>query len=115
MTELSEKTCVACRIGAPLATEEEIKSFMPQIPEWEIINVDGVNQLTRIFKFKDFTQAMQFTNLVGNLAESENHHPAILTEWGRVKVSWWSHKIKGLHVNDFVMAAKTDLLLNQMA
>jgi 4a-hydroxytetrahydrobiopterin dehydratase len=115
MTELTEKTCVACRIGAPLATEEEIKSFMPQIPEWEIINVDGVNQLTRIFKFKDFTQAMQFTNLVGNLAESENHHPAILTEWGRVKVSWWSHKIKGLHVNDFVMAAKTDLLLNQMA
>jgi 4a-hydroxytetrahydrobiopterin dehydratase len=115
MTELTEKTCVACRIGAPLATEEEIKSFMPQIPEWEIINVDDVNQLTRIFKFKDFTQAMQFTNLVGNLAESENHHPAILTEWGRVKVSWWSHKIKGLHVNDFVMAAKTDLLLNQMA
>ena len=113
MTELKEQICEACRVGAPFATAEEIKSFTPQIPEWEIINVDGVKHLTRTFKFKGFAKALEFTNLVGALAESENHHPAILTEWGSVNVSWWSHKIKGLHVNDFIMAAKTDLLLNQ--
>ena len=62
------------------------------------------------FKFKNFVQALEFTNQVGRLAEEECHHPALLTEWGRVTVTWWTHKIKGLHRNDFVMAAKTDEL-----
>lgn len=111
MTELANKTCTACRVGAPLATEEEVISFKPQIPEWEIVEVEGINHLIRNFKFNGFLDALHFTNKVGELAESESHHPAILTEWGRVKVSWWTHKIKGLHVNDFIMAAKTDQLL----
>lgn len=109
MNALTEKTCVACRIGAPLATEEEIRDFMPQIPHWEIIKVNGIKRLNSTFKFNNFVEALTFTNLVGKLAEAENHHPAILTEWGSVEVSWWSHKIKGLHVNDFIMAAKTDV------
>lgn len=110
MSELTEKTCEACRVGAPLATDEEIKTFLPQIPGWKIVEIGGINHLARIFEFDDFASALAFTNKVGGLAESESHHPAILTEWGRVEVSWWTHKIKGLHVNDFIMAAKTDLL-----
>ncbi len=110
MTELAENSCEACRVGAPLATQEEIDEFMPQIPQWEIINAGEVNQLTRTFEFKNFAEAIAFTNKVGSIAEEQGHHPAILTEWGKVTVTWWSHKIKGLHVNDFVMAAKTDQL-----
>lgn len=111
MTELANKTCTACRPGAPLATEEEIANFEVQIPEWKRVEVEGVNHLIRKFEFKNFEDALVFTNKVGKLAESENHHPAILTEYGSVMVSWWTHKIKGLHVNDFIMAAKTDQLL----
>jgi 4a-hydroxytetrahydrobiopterin dehydratase len=84
--------------------------FMQQLPDWQIRNQDGVDQLTRAFVFKNFSQALEFTNRVGELAEAEGHHPAILTEWGRVTVSWWTHKIGGLHRNDFIMAAKTDRL-----
>lgn len=111
MANLSQQACEACRVGAPLATEAQIASFLPQIPEWKIVEVDEIHHLVREYPFKNFLEALSFTNRVGELAESEKHHPAILTEYGRVKVSWWTHKIKGLHVNDFIMAAKTDLLL----
>jgi 4a-hydroxytetrahydrobiopterin dehydratase len=73
---------------------------------------DGIKRLERTFKFKNFVQALEFTNQVGGLAEEEGHHPALLTEWGRVTVTWWTHKIKGLHRNDFIMAAKTDKQYN---
>jgi 4a-hydroxytetrahydrobiopterin dehydratase len=111
MNELSQRSCEACRVGAPHATPEEIAEFMPQIPEWKIIEIDGIKRLRRLFEFSDFKQALAFTNKVGALAEQHDHHPEIVTEWGKVTVTWWSHKIKGLHVNDFVMAAKTDLQL----
>lgn len=108
MTELAGKTCEACRAGAPLATQEEIDEFMLQIPDWEIIEIDGINQLRRTFNFNNFADALSFTNKVGVIAEEEGHHPAIVTEWGKVTVTWWTHKLHGLHVNDFIMAAKTD-------
>ena len=63
-----------------------------------------------VFSVDDFAQALEFTNKVGELAEEEGHHPALLTEWGRTTVTWWTHKIRGLHRNDFIMAAKTDEL-----
>ena len=81
-----------------------------QLPSWSIVEVDEVKRLKRIFNFKNFEDAAALTQKVAVLAEEENHHPAILTEWGKVTVFWWSHKIKGLHVNDFIMAAKTDQL-----
>jgi len=102
--------CVACRKDAPPATPEEIARLLPQIPDWTQVERDGIWRLERVFRFKDFAEALAFTGKVGRLAESEGHHPALLTEWGRVTVAWWTHKIKGLHQNDFVMAAKTDLL-----
>lgn len=111
MNDLTAKRCEACEIGAPLATPAQMAEFMPQIPAWEIVEIDGIKRLRRRFNFNNFKQALAFANQVGELAEQEGHHPAILTEWGKVTVTWWSHKIKGLHVNDFVMAAKTDALM----
>jgi 4a-hydroxytetrahydrobiopterin dehydratase len=109
---LAEEKCTACREDAPKLTEAEIAEFRHQIPSWNVREVDGVPRLERVFTFKDFAQALAFTNAVGALAESEGHHPALLTEWGKVTVSWWTHKIRGLHRNDFVMAARTDSLVS---
>jgi len=84
--------------------------FIPQVPDWQVVEREGIQHLERVFKFKNFSQALAFTNRVGELAEAEGHHPALLTEWGKVTVTWWTHKIRGLHRNDFIMAAKTDKL-----
>jgi 4a-hydroxytetrahydrobiopterin dehydratase len=111
MTELTTKQCEACRADAPRVTAAQIVELTPQIPEWELLEVDGIQRLSRAYSFDNFEQALSFTNKVGALAEQEAHHPAILTEWGQVTVTWWTHKIRGLHVNDFIMAAKTDALL----
>jgi 4a-hydroxytetrahydrobiopterin dehydratase len=108
METLVEQRCTACRGGEPTLTDEEIAALTPQVPDWEVIERDGIKRLRRVFRFKSFADALAFTNRVGALAEAEGHHPAILTEWGRVTVTWWTHKIKGLHRNDFIMAAKTD-------
>lgn len=110
MAELSQMKCVACRRDSPQVTEAEIAEYLPQTPEWEIVERENIKRLERAFKFDDFPQALSFTNKVGELAESEGHHPALLTEWGRVTVTWWTHKIRGLHRNDFIAAAKTDKL-----
>jgi 4a-hydroxytetrahydrobiopterin dehydratase len=109
--ELAQSKCVACRAGEPTVTSEEIASLQPQVIGWSIVERNDIKRLERVFKFKDFAEALAFTNKVGEIAEKEGHHPSILTEWGRVTVTWWTHKIKGLHRNDFIMAAKTDRLL----
>jgi 4a-hydroxytetrahydrobiopterin dehydratase len=80
------------------------------VPAWQIKEVDGVKRIERVFKLKNFIEAVAFTNKIAMVAEKQDHHPLIITEWGRVTVQWWSHKIKGLHRNDFIMAAKTDEL-----
>lgn len=100
--------CTACRVGAPKVTDDEIGELQPQIPDWRIIEVEGVPRLQRLFKFNNFVDALAFTQRVGEMAEFEDHHPVLLTEWGRTTVNWWTHKIKGLHRNDFIAAAKTD-------
>jgi 4a-hydroxytetrahydrobiopterin dehydratase len=110
MEPLTEQKCVACRADAPTVTDAEAAELKPQIPDWELVELDGIKRLRRVFSFDDFAQALAFTTKVGELAEAEGHHPALLTEWGRTTVTWWTHKIKGLHRNDFIMAAKTDEL-----
>ncbi len=110
MSSLTGMNCIACRKGEPTLTDSEIDQLHPQIREWQLMERDGINRLERVFKFEDFAQALAFTNKVGAIAEAEGHHPVLLTEWGRVTVGWWTHKIKGLHQNDFIMAAKTDQL-----
>ena len=110
MENLTQMKCVSCRSGEPPLTEPQIYQLMPQVPQWRIMEVDGERRLERVFKFKDFAEALAFTDKVGAIAEEENHHPMLVTEWGRVTVHWWTHKIRGLHQNDFVMAARTDQL-----
>jgi len=102
--------CSACRGDEPPLTGKEIEELMPQVPEWELVERDGIKRLERIFKFRNFAAALAFTNEVGAAAEAEEHHPVIELTWGRATVTWYTHKIKGLHQNDFIMAAKTDEL-----
>lgn len=108
MATLTQERCVACNRDAPRLSEEELQQLLLQIPGWTPVERDGIPRLERTFRTPDFVSALDLTNRVGHLAEEEGHHPAILTEWGRVTVTWWTHKIRGLHRNDVVMAAKTD-------
>jgi 4a-hydroxytetrahydrobiopterin dehydratase len=110
MTSLAQFQCVPCRGGEPTLSLDEIIGLKPEAPDWGVVERDDILRLERVFKFKNFVQALEFTNRVGQLAEEQGHHPALLTEWGQVTVVWWTHKIKGLHRNDFIMAAKTDML-----
>ena len=112
MDELVKMKCEACRAGAPTVTPEEASELQTQTPQWDLGEREGIPRLERSFDFPDFMGALTFTNAVGALAEEEGHHPALLTEWGSVTVAWWTHKIRGLHKNDFIMAAKTDALFS---
>ena len=110
METLGQMKCVACRKGEPTLTDAEIAEFHRQVSDWEVVELDGIKRLRRVFSAGTFMEALEFTNKLGDLAEEEGHHPALLTEWGRTTVTWWTHKIKGLHRNDFIMAAKSDEL-----
>jgi 4a-hydroxytetrahydrobiopterin dehydratase len=109
---LAEK-CIACRRDAPRVTDEEAAALALLIPDWVREIHDSIPRLVRTFRVSNFRDALAFTLRVGELAEEEGHHPALLTEWGKVTVSWWTHKIRGLHRNDFIMAAKTDALARE--
>lgn len=113
MEDLNKMKCGACRRDAPRVTDAEVAELKPQIPDWRLVERDGIPRLERVFVFDNFAAALAFTNKVGAVAEAEGHHPALLTEWGRVTVAWWTHKIRGLHRNDFIMAAKTDGLVGE--
>ena len=105
---LAREKCVACRRNSPRVTDEEMAVLHPVVPDWELTDTDGIPRVERAFKFRNFAEALEFTERVGNEAEAEGHHPRITLEWGRVAVQWWTHKIRGLHRNDFIMASKTD-------
>lgn len=108
MADLASKHCVPCEGGVDPASAEEIAELRRQVPDWEVVEVDGVKRLERRFLLEDFATALELTDRIGALAEEEGHHPVITTEWGKVTVTWWTHAIGGLHENDFVMAAKSD-------
>lgn len=114
MENLLELTCARPRKGEGL-DDETLNAYAAQTPDWQIVEREGIRRLERAFKLKNFAQALAFTNQVGALAEAEDHHPAILTEWGRVTVTLWTHTTGGLHRNDFIVAAKTDQLFRQAA
>lgn len=115
MEPLARFHCIPCRGGEPPLTQDEIAQLKPGAPDWEVVERENILRLERVFKFKNFVQALEFTNRVGEVAEEEGHHPALLTEWGKVTVTWWTHKIKGLHRNDFIMAAKSDEVYQNFA
>ncbi len=108
MSDLAQQKCVPCEGGLPPADSQEIQTLSADIPHWQVIEERGIKQLQRSFKFSDWQAAMAFSQQVGDAAEAAGHHPALLTEWGKVTVTWWTHAIGGLHKNDFVMAARTD-------
>lgn len=108
MAKLKAEKCVPCRGGEPTVTDEELQELKPEVPDWKIVEKKGERRLKRSFQFDNFAQALAFTDSVGEAAEEEGHHPKLVTEWGKVTVSWWTHKIGGLHRNDFIMAARTD-------
>ncbi|MGE5377892.1 MAG: 4a-hydroxytetrahydrobiopterin dehydratase [Bacteroidota bacterium] len=110
MTDLHQMNCVTPHKGDPALSEGEIDTLRTRVPEWQIREVDGEKRLERVFKFKNFAEALEFTNKVGLIAEEQDHHPMLITEYGRVTVNWWTHVTGGLHQNDFIMAAKTDKL-----
>ena len=111
MESLAAGKCVACRKGEPALTDAEIEDLMLSVPQWQVKEVDSMKRLERTFKFKNFNQALDFTNRVGAIAEEQDHHPLIITEWGKVTLQWWTHIIGGLHKNDFIMAAKSEELM----
>ncbi|HEY5571673.1 MAG TPA: 4a-hydroxytetrahydrobiopterin dehydratase [Anaerolineales bacterium] len=108
MDDLKSMDCARVKGEEATLTEEEIKEYKSQIPDWEIVEENGVKRLRRAYKFRNFREALAFTNKIGELAEEQDHHPQIITEWGKVTLSWWTHVVDGLHLNDFIMAAKSD-------
>ena len=115
MIGLSKEKCVACRSDSPHVTDREVEELLPGVAEWSLLTDGGIRKLERSFHHRNFAQALAFTNAVGELAEAEGHHPRLVTEWGQVTVTWWTHKIKDLHRNDFIMAAKTEQIWQQWA
>ncbi len=107
MTALTEMHCTRPKAGEGLS-QEQIETYRAQLPEWQVVEREGVPRIERAYKFRNFSQALAFTVQAGILAEKEDHHPALLTEWGRVTVTLWTHAIDGLHLNDFILAAKLD-------
>lgn len=114
MAELTQQQCEACTKDSSPVSQEEIAELKPQIPDWNLIDLEGESRLECSYKFSDFKSALAFTNRIGEIAEEEGHHPALLTEYGKVTVTWWTHAISGLHKNDFIMAAKTDEIASEL-
>lgn len=110
--ELAKQQCSACRPDSPAVPATEQKELLRGLPGWDIRTRSDIPRLVKTYVFKDFRTALVFTNRVGQLAEDANHHPELLTEWGRVRIAWWTHSIKGLHRNDFILAARCETLID---
>ena len=108
MSQLSVSRCVPCQGNEPPLNQAQIAELRPEVPDWSLVEEEGVKRLERLFRFRNYADSVAFTNQVAEIANAQDHHPLIVLEWGKVKVQWWTHKIKGLHRNDFIMAAKTD-------
>ncbi len=106
LDELATQECLPCTGGVPALKGTALETLKRKLgQDWSVVDE---HHLEKEFTFDDFRQALDFTNRIGEIAEQQNHHPALLTEWGKVTVSWWTHTVRGLHLNDFIMAAKTD-------
>ena len=111
--KLSDRRCEVCTSDSKAVLGAERDALMDQIHDWSILEVEGIPRLKRRFVFPSFKRALAFANRIGAMAEAEDHHPELVTEWGACTVSWWTHSIGGLHLNDFVMAAKSDQVYGQ--
>lgn len=107
MSELASRECVPCRGGVPPLKGEAIQELLHQLSGWDVITE---HHLRKEYRFKDFREALDFINRVGELAENQGHHPDICFGWGKAEITIWTHKIDGLTESDFVLAAKIDTL-----
>lgn len=114
MGNLSQEQCTACRADAPLLSSEQVAGLMPEVDAWALIEEEGQQRLDRVFDLPDFETAMRLSNEIGAFAEQVGHHPRLIVEWGRLRVTWWTHKIGGLHRNDFICAARSSDLAAQL-
>ncbi len=112
MTSLASEHCAPSQNGDQPLTAQEIEGLLPQLPGWKLVTDESGDRLERDYQFGNFMEALAFTKRLGRLAERAQHHPSILTEWGHARVTWTTHKIHGLHRNDFIMAARTDRLFD---
>ena len=106
-----QKTCLPCNSKTPKLNKIEISQLLEEVPQYELYEIDNIQRISKTYHFKNYKEALAFTNALAMIAEEENHHPQIILEWGKVKVTWWTHAISGLDTNDFVMANKTEKLL----
>jgi 4a-hydroxytetrahydrobiopterin dehydratase len=113
LTPLSLKACIPCTRNSSPLDESELTECLDQLPDWKVVERNNVQLLQKSFAIRPYKKAMGFVMAVGELAETENHHPELLLEWGRVTVSWWTHTISGLHINDCILAARCDELFSQ--
>lgn len=110
MDELAKRRCEPCREGSPAVPEADRPALLAELPGWAIRREDGVDMLSKTYRYPDFVAALGAAGRIGALAEAEDHHPRLVVEYGRLGVTWWTHTIGGLHMNDFVMAARTEAL-----
>ena len=110
MNDLASRNCVPCRGGVPPLGAREIEPLLKELDDWEVIDN---HHLRKVFKFKDFREALGFVNRVGELAEEQGHHPDISFGWGRAEITIWTHKIDGLTESDFILAAKIEKLVSE--
>lgn len=113
LQNLCALTCEPCKGGVPQIDAQLKMTYLDALATWDIHKVDDIERLHRCYTFKNFAQALEFTQKIGELAEINGHHPSLLTEWGKVTVSWWTHKIKGLHETDFILAGRTEDIYNK--
>ncbi len=107
MSELADKSCVPCRGDVPPLKGADLENLLRQVPEWNLVEE---HHLLREFRFKNFREALDFVDKVGEIAEEQNHHPDIDFGWGRAEVRIFTHTIDGLTESDFIFAAKVDRL-----
>ncbi len=108
MAGLTSRTCTPCRGGIPPLTAEQASAYLPEVSSWEL--AENATRIRRTFRFTDYASTVRFVRKITDLAESEGHHPVITFGWGFCTVDLQTKKIKGLHENDFIMAAKIDAL-----
>ena len=113
MSDLTDKKCEACTIDAPLVNSVDYPDLLKELEDWSI-KEESINKLVKTYSFANYADSVSFTNKIADLAEAEDHHPKIVLQWGSVKLEWWSHKIKGLHLNDFICAAKSDKIFKNL-
>ena len=108
MTALADQNLQACNKNSSPISDEDMGNYLKNLSGWDLIVDENIKQISKVYNFNDFLSAHSFSGDITSLAEAENHHPRICIEWGKVRVSWWTHVVSGLFVNDFIMAARCD-------